>query len=256
MAYSLANGRNELRQRLPWTLRKVEREPLVGLVDGSNTIFHLAHPPAVSGSVTVYDYSGNVLTPSSIDYESGRVVLASAPTQPCTASYQHTALTDGQWDGILRQGFDLMETLLPRGYYLVDSGGETYVSSDASSVVDPVIAGSTFSALPRQTELFLNCALVVYYESRLGEAAEAALSLRESQTGGLQIDRSRQYQAVQAALERALNRLADSLVAAAEEAGLEGTLFEGQGLPGARSDFHYYVMDWWRSGLQDMGVIS
>lgn len=252
MAYTLSNAVTALRKRHPWTSLVVEREPLTGLVDGSNKVFHLANPPAQTLSVTVYDSSGVAVTPASVSVTSGLVTFTSAPTEPYTASYTHVTFPDSQMEGLCEDGFALMQSILNRPYYLYTSS----ISSSSSSVVDPVIGSTTFSALPVQIRFFLDCCDFVFLESMQREAAFNAINVREERMGGLQIDRSKQPAAFPAMLDRAWDKLMKSAAAAADEAGLSSTLFEGDVLPGAKSDYNYDILNWHRYSKQDLGIIE
>lgn len=252
-AYSLNNAVTALWRMMPWGSVSVTGEPLTGLVNGSNTTFFVARPP-VSGTVLVYDSSGSPITVSAQDADSGRVVLASAPVAPCTATYTHRMYTDTAMLGYAEEGFRYMETLLHRGYYLVNSGGVYYVSSDASVVVDPVIGSTTFSASVLQTRFLDLCAWYVFVRSQQAESAANAIQVREERMGGLLMDRSRQWPAWEALAEKAQAELEQAMHRAAEEAGLVGAVFEGGIEPGARSDYYTATLDWWRESRQARGL--
>lgn len=250
-AYTITQAIAALRKRHPWSTQSVQREYLEGLVDGANKIFHLANPPAQTSSVTVYDKNGATVAPSSIDVDSGLLIFTAAPTDAYTATYTHVGWSDTQMTGICEEGFSLMESLLSRSYYLYSGA----VSSSSSSSVDPVIGSSTFSQLPIQVKFFLDCCDYVWLEAMAREGAYHAMSVREERSGGLQIDRSKQATAYDVALQRAKDSLLDMAAIAAEEAGLSSTLIEGQGVPGATSDYRHEVMNWWDDSLQDLGMI-
>jgi hypothetical protein len=256
-AYTLADAVTDIKRRLPWATKTVLRQPLNGLIDGTNKVFYLATPPAVDSSVTIYDASGSTVSPSSVDEDDGVVIFSAAPTAPYTASYTHTALKDGDWTNLCYDGFSLMETLLSRGWYLYDDAGTVYISSDDDAATDPVISGTmTFSTSTVQKRFYIDCCYVAWVMSMWTEAANSAMSIREERVGGLQVSRERQPDAWAKILEQAEGALEESAAAAADEAGLLSTLIEGGAVAGARSDYHYYVLDWWRNGLQDRGSIA
>lgn len=255
--YSLTDAVSGLRGRHPWMTQAVIRQPLNGLVDGVNTLFYLATPPMATSSLTVYSSAGVSLAHTVLSADAGSISMTVAPTAPCTASYTHVLLSDTAMATLCTDGFALMESLLPRSWYLYDDNGSTVVSSSNAAAVDPVITGTvTFSASVVQKRFFLDACQVVLYKYFLTDAANNAISVREERVGGLQIDRQRQYLAWKAALDDAEEALTSSAEAAAEEAGLEDTLLEGSLVPGAQSDYHYKVLDWWRDGLQSRGAIS
>src|SRR5512143_2650505 len=77
--------------------RKISRDPLSGLADGTNTAFHTQDAPILSsGSVSVYNASGVGVLVSSVDYDTGEIVMPSAVTYQPTATYTYTPYTTSQ----------------------------------------------------------------------------------------------------------------------------------------------------------------
>lgn len=197
-----------------WMSQSVVKEPLIGLVNGTNKTFSVGSTPATS--ITVTDYLGNALTVTSYDGESGSVVLSSAPTNTVFATYSVAMVKPSAVNGIASASVALMESLWPRGYSLVTSGATLYLSSSTSSVVDTVIAPSQV-----QRRFLADCVFYTWVRSYYLEATMHGIAYREQRASGLQVDRSRQPGSFDAMLKMARENLQASLSAAMIEVGAE-----------------------------------
>lgn len=216
MAYTETDGINAFLARTLWLKRPVVREPLEGLVNGTNVIFSIRTPPALTGTITLIDSTGASVTPSSVSEASGSVVLSVPPTSPLYASYTHCDLSSTELTGLFVAGFEHMESLWPRGYRLASNAGLYNVSTNTSTVVDPTVDDSTFSVRPPQTAFLVGCISYVFNMMQWQEAAAHAVMTREKLAVGVQVDRTRQpegYRALLEVQERSLKNLMDQAVA-------------------------------------------
>jgi hypothetical protein len=182
---------------------------------------------------------------NSVDYNSGAILISSAPTTSLYASYTHSLLASTDAYGLFEEGFSLMESMWSRGYFLVTTGSIKVISSNASTIVDPVISTTTFSARVQQTALVADCMYYSWVQSALAEATYNAMALREQRASGLQIDRTRQPDAFKSMIEMAEKRLAVSLENAMVDAGVESDLFGGSAIAAIRSNWNA-VNSWWQ----------
>ncbi len=256
MAYSLSTAISELKRGMFWNERALTREPLEGLVDAVNKIFYLAHfPISSSGSLAIYNASGTVISSGSYSvesYETGVVSFTTAPGEQYTASYTTQALTDTELENVVKDGFDKMEAEYNRNWSLVDSGGETYVSSSSSSVVDPVTGSYTFGTSRLQVKLYLLCCDYELIKARAKYAAAYHMRYRESRTGGVQIDRTQSADQLMALLGIIQKDIQDVVTACASQAG---DYPWGAYIPGAKSDIFLDQYDWVTDSRQYRGEV-
>lgn len=245
-AFSSSDAFAAMLRRNPWMAQRVAQEPIVGLVDGANTRFNLASPPAVTASATFITSAGATVVPTALDYDSGALLLGSAPTASIYASYTHSLLSSTDAYGLFEEGFALMESTWPRSYYLVATGDVKSISSSASTVVDPVILTSTFSVRVAQTALVADCMFYTWVNSALAEATYNAMAVREQRASGLQIDRTRQPDAFKLIVEMAEKRLAASLVNAMTDAGEDDDLYPGGAIAAIKSNWNG-LNSWWQT---------
>ena len=245
-AFSSSDAFLAMLRRNPWMSQRVVQEPVVGLIDGINTRFNLASPPAVNYSALFITSSGVAVVPTALDYDSGAILLASAPITSIYASYTHSLLANTNAYGLFEEGFALMESMLSRGYFLVATGDVKAISSSASTVVDPVVSTTTFSAHVQQTALVVDCMYYAWVQSSLAEATYNAMAVREQRASGLQIDRTRQPDAFKSMIEMAEKRLSASLIAALVDAGEEDDAYEGGAIGAIRSNWNA-VNSWWQA---------
>ena len=240
-----------------WNERALTREPLEGLVDGTNKVFYLAHfPVSSSGSLAIYNASGTVISSGSYtieSYETGVVSFTTAPGEGYTASYTAQSLTDTELTNVVKNGFDKMEAEYNRNWYLVDSGSATYVSSSSSSVVDPVTGSYTFSTSRLQVKLYLLCCEYELIKARAKYAAAYHMKYRESRTGGVQIDRTQSADQLMALLKIVQKDIEDTVTVCANQSG--DTPW-GVYVPGTRSDVFLDTFDWWTDSRQDRGEVA
>jgi len=200
-----------------WMTNSIVKEPLVGLVNGRNKTFMLSVTPATS--IVVTDAADNVLTVTSSNGESGSVVLETAPVTTVFATYTNTMVKPSAINGIATSAVSLMETLYPRGYSLVSSGGVLYLSLSTTSISDNVIYPSQV-----QRRFLANCAFYIWVRSYYLESTMHAIAFREQRASGLSVDRTKQGEHYNAILKVARENVEESRGAAMTEAGDEALL--------------------------------
>lgn len=256
MAYTLEEARTALKGRLLWLSNLIVREPLEGLVDGANKVFHLPYAPAQTDSVVVYDNSGVAVatTAYTISEEGGSVVFSTAISTAYTASYTYQSLTDAKLLTMCYNGFDIMQRMYPRSLYIVSSGS-AYISSTSASVVDPDLGNVNFGDSRIQQGFLATCSEVALLNALIQRAGLEALDIREGITG-MRIDRTKRVPALMSILDEAKARAIDEADIAADEAGDTTSVFEGSITPGAKSDTWTDWFDWYADSEQDRGVIA
>lgn len=257
MAYSLEDAAEELKRSTLWNSEPVMFEPLIGPFDGSNRVFRTKGKPITS--LTLYQTGGSAQHCGSYTEfaTEGVVVFDTAPVSgsQVLASYSVVEFTDTQLQDFARDGFDRMMAEYPRSWYLVNSSGSTYISSESATVVDPVIIGDTsFSESRRQIGLLVLCSLYRMTLARQIRASAIGMSYRESLVGGVQVDN----RARGPNLDQAIDRLEKDIERAAEaaEEETEGVGAYGVYHPGARSNDYMSNFEWWEGSDQEMGSID
>jgi hypothetical protein len=239
--------------------RPVGRDPLSGIVDGSNTIFYSNYQPILSsGSVGLYT-SGSLVfvqnTDYTLDYDAGMFNFTNAPSVQPTASYVTAKFSDYQIKSILVAGFDEMEGRWHRNYSLsltTDAGVVPITEDSATAYItdssgsDPVIGSITFSQSRTQLNLYAKCVQYAYLTSLQTDSSLNGLIWREAQ--GLSVDKSK----VPQNLELALKRLDADILKALNTAQLElhGTgVWGGTITPPHTRDF--IAHRWWERASSD-----
>ena len=241
--YDLAvDGVRAFYQRRPGALKFVRREPLVGAVDGSNTIFLLSQPPALQDTLILYG-ANDPLTPlqtTLLDADGGVVQLYNAPTNAVTADYTAVPLYTKQVVYVVLAGFQLMESLWQRGLE-ISADDETFVQAgqddahlyivtrDGTAVADPVCGDLTFNTAFQQRSLLARCIEMAFLGAMASEAALSDVSIRE-RLGGVAIDPTKRTLNILAARKDAWAELCRALESAQEqfygEAGFNAELAE------------------------------
>lgn len=203
--------------------RKIARDPLSGLVNGSNKVFYTNFWPMLSsGSTPIVLYDG--ATPlgggGSADYDTGEITLNAAPANQPLATYTYTPYTGTQVIRFLINGFVEMESRWGRGYKLVDGAGNAADETSARILVadangsEPVITGNlTFSQSILQIGYMISCADYAYNVAVLGEAARTDHMVREG-IRGMTVDKTKRPPNMEVALDRLDTKLNDMLYSA------------------------------------------
>jgi hypothetical protein len=204
--------------------RKMARDPLSGLVNGSNKVFYTTLFPLLSsGSTPLIVYDGVNSVVGAADFDTGEITLNNVPTNQPLATYTFTPYTGQQVIRFLVSGLDEMESRWPRGYTLVDALGNPANETSAQLLIsdgqgqDPQITGNlTFSQSRVQPALLIACADYAYNVSVLGEAARTDHLVREG-IRGMTIDKSKRPANMEVALERLNAKVEDILFSAQRE---------------------------------------
>ena len=231
--YSLTDVTNSLLEA-PWMSRAISLQPLDGLVDGVNRIFRMPFAPLTMNPApvlyTLVAGGKSTITATSINYDTGDVLLASAPTLTPYADYTATMLRPTQLTAMARRGFAEMQTRWLRAIYLYDSNGSLVVSSSESAAVDPLTGNTTFSKSEVQKGFFVKCAELVTLRMLAEEATVNSMAYREERMGGLLVDTTKRSKDFQEYLKLASEAVKVSEDAARSECG-ETTDF-GAFIPG------------------------
>lgn len=257
MAYSTAQAVVDLKRSLFWNEYAIIREPLEGLVDSLNKVFHTPQRPLSSGAgVTVYDSAGDEVSSGSYSiesYEAGTITFNSAPAIRHYVSCTVQTLPDTMLDGVVLDGFDEMEARYNRNWYLTSSAGLTYISSNVTTVVDPVCGALVFSTSRLQIKLYLLCCEYALVKALMKYAAANYFRYREGRVAGVMVDRSRNAEQLRLALDVLDRDIADAVIGARNQAG--DSVF-GRYVAGAKSDLWLDQYDWWTGGKQWRGEVA
>ncbi len=201
--------------------QKISRDPLSGVLDGANQVFHTNYFPIVtSGSVLVYT-SGS-LTAGTVDTDTGEITLAVVPTSQPFATYTFTPYTTQQTLSFMLRGFDRMESFWFRGWSVVNGSGLPADESDSHLYIvdsagnDPTISSYYFSQSRSQIALFMACCEYDFIRARFLQAAGSDYMYRET-VRGMTVDKSKRPMALKAAVDQAKSDLDDILDAAQRE---------------------------------------
>ena len=217
MAFDLAIDGVALFGRLDGVLaqEKISRDPLSGVIDGVNRIFHTTyHPILSSGSVLVYE--GVNLVAGIVDVDTGEVSTGSAPNVQPMATYTFTPYSLTQQLTLLLSGFYKMETEWVRGWRVVDSGGNPADENSDFLYVQDTNGADPLTGVGAQTGFYMACCRWAYLMTRLTGAASTDFDWRET-VRGMAVSKSRRPQNLSAALDmaqkdidRALQRVEDA----------------------------------------------
>jgi hypothetical protein len=212
------------------TQRKIARDPLLGIVDGSNKSFYTNyHPLLTSGSAAVYVGLNQV--GGTADFETGEITLTNSPTDQPVATYTFTPYTATQILQFVISGFEEMEGRWTRGWKLVDDSGNLADESSANLFVadkngaDPDCGGILFSQSPVQWNFLMACCEYRYALSQFLEAGISDFQYREGLRGML-VDKTRRPQnlslvmaEVDKRVQRAMLNAQDAFYTAGEHLG-------------------------------------
>jgi len=201
--------------------RKISRDPLSGVADGSNVTFHTTYYPILtSGSLQVYT-SGSLAT-GIADYNTGEINLTVAPLVQPQATYTFTPFSSDQILNFLVAGFEEMETRWDRGWNLVDLSGNTANESsnalqvvDSATGTDPVCGTASFSTSRIQQAFLMGC---VEYRFRLTQFLNSANDdYNYHASGGPTVDKSRRPANMDMVIKTLDTRLARMMKMAQEQ---------------------------------------
>jgi hypothetical protein len=232
--------------------RKISRDPLSGTTDGTNTTFHTQFYPILSsGSLTVFNASGSVIATTSVDYDTGEVVLPNAPSFQPKATYTLTPYTQSQRLSFLISGFLEMQGWWVRDSWYLSSSSTVQTDADedsthiyivkkdetSGSLTDPACSGSIpFSKLPTQIGFYMACCEYAFIKRQLVETSMTSLDFREGR-GGVAVNRTQIPKNLQLALTEANQQLIRKLKAAFDQYYTGGEQFGGNVLPVHTDDY-------------------
>jgi hypothetical protein len=246
--YCLENAVSALQDENPWLLESVDFEALEGITDGSNRVFRTPHRPLdQASSITVYDQTGTEISSGSytmISWDSGRLRFTQGISEQYYADY---AVADPFYSTtklkeICRSGFREMMRRWPQPWYLVDSGGSTFISGDQSALSDPAIGGLTFSTSDPVLKVFGLCCTYELQSSRWRKASSLDVDYREGMSGGVAVTTHYRAQALKDTVDHLAEEINTGLTTLEEELSGDGY---GAFVSGAKSDSYEDVYEWW-----------
>lgn len=257
MAYCLENAVDALRSTNPWLLESVDFEALEGITDGTNRIFRTPHRPLdQSTGIDVYAQDGSSIGSarySVVSWDSGVLRFTKGVSEQHYASYAVSDIyySASRLKDICQEGFRELMGRWPQDWYLVDSGGSTYISSAEATVTDPPIGGRTFSTSDQMLGVFHSCCEYQLALSRLRRAASLDVDYREGMSGGVAVTTHYRAQALQGLVDSLGEKITEDLTSL--EDALTG---EGYGgfVSGAKSDLYEDVYEWWDDSDQAAGT--
>jgi len=198
MAYDLFSASGGIADLTRFTqlldLRRVTRDPLSGIVDGTNYIFNTTYSPCLSsGSTTVYVNYVNQ-TGYTFIYDTGEVQLATPPAYQPFANYTACSETSETIKRMLMLGLDEMETRWSRGFRL-SSSLSSYVAAtesdtsayivDPTLLIDPISGQSSFSLSRAEIGFYMKSVQYAYFSHQQYDTAMAGISYKEA--GGMSV---------------------------------------------------------------------
>ena len=196
--------------------RKIPRDPLIGVVDGTNKTFFTNYKPLLTSASTAV-IVGLTAVGGSVDYETGQVDLTAAPNDQPQATYTFTPYTATQILQFVISGFEEMEgARWQRGWKLVDAAGNTADETSPnvyvvdSSGADPNCGGIIFSLSRVQQAFLMACCEYRYMLSQLDEATLSDFQYREG-SRGMWVDKSKRPANIDLAVGRADEKVKRSL---------------------------------------------
>lgn len=193
----------------------ISRDPLSGVVDGINTVFHTNYFPILASGSLVVRVQNSVVS-GVADYDTGEVTLNTPPLFQPVANYTTTPYTGTQMLQFLMSGFDEMELRYSRGWKLVDGLGDPAIETSAQLYIsdrdgaEPVILDPlTFGLSRTQISFYQLCAEYRYYLAIYGLKAQTAYMWRET-VRGMTVDQSKMPANLKGLIETLEKRLADA----------------------------------------------
>jgi len=252
----VTNGIADFLARRPGLSRAMRRQPLAGLVDGSNKIFLCPLYPILSTGLKVYlDTTLQTLTTHyTVDTASGTITFVSAPSVQPTADYTAIQLSDQQIVYYTWAGAMLMEALWSRKYALSSSNTAYAFASPTDAhiylcqgplaagavPVDPVIGTLTFSTSQVQRGWLSRCAELAYVDSMMVESALSDINVRE-RVGGVAITTDHRSANIRQAREALWNEVVSAMYAALDEFDSTGAHYGKIATP---MHTEYYTDNW------------
>lgn len=255
--YCLENAVSALRGTNPWLLESVDFEPLEGLTDGRNRVFRTPHRPLdQSSGLTIYNQEGTSIGSGAytvVSWDSGVIRFDRGVSEPYYADYYvaDKFYSESKLKDICQEGFRNLMSRWPQDWYLVTSGGSTYISSTTPTLTDPPIGGVTFSTSHEVLHAYHLCCEYELASSRLRQATAHDVDYREGMSGGVAVYTKHRAPNLLAMLEHLDEQITEELVSVEEALSGEGY---GAFVSGAKSDAYEDVYEWWDDSDQAAGT--
>lgn len=225
----------------------ISRDPLSGILDGTNVTFHSSYFPILtSGSLGVF--VGGVLTPGTADYNTGEITLVSPPVSQPFASYTFTPYNSNQVAAFTIQGFSELESRWTRGWQLLDASGNWADENSANVYVvdgnghDPTTGATVFSRSRVQVGLLMLCCEYRFSMLHYRAAARSDFMWRES-VRGMTIDKSKRPSNINLSMDDMRDQLDRALAQAQIEYYPGGENF-GAAIVSPHTAFYMGAFEW------------
>ena len=237
----VANAAVDFFMRVPGLTRFMRRQPLSGLIDGTNKIFMLPMYPVQS---PISLYLGTTLqtltTHYTLDTTTGIVTFVTAPTVQPTADYTALQLTTQQTNYFAWAAFQLMESMTSRGYALSSSNSAYAMAVPTSTNIylcqgpiatgavptDPIVGTVNFSTSILSRSWLAICMQACYLEAMGVQASLSDINFTE-RVGGVRINTDHRARSIRDAREQMNNLLRDAMFAALDEMYSDGRHYGG-----------------------------
>lgn len=253
-----ADGITAFYQRQSGAQRFYRRAPLSGIVDGSNKIFLLPLYPVLAPIALYLGATLQTLTTQyTLDATTGTVTFVTAPTVQPVANYTSVQLSNQQIVYFAWAGFDLMEGMYSRGYYL-SSNSTTYAQAVPTSTniyictlngttpVDPAAGTLNFSTSRLQRAWFERCMEFTYLDSMSSNAALSDVNVRE-RVGGIAISTDHRTKNILSAKKSLWDSLISAIYSALDESEVTNDRYAASGIM-PHSDFYESTIQWQLDG--------
>ena len=244
--------------------KQLRREPLSGVVDGSNKVFLSPLFPLLATSIAAYENTTLKVSPAySVDADLGVFTWYAAPSVQPTIDAIAVPLTTAQVTLFAWAGFHLMEALWFRNY-LLSSSNSAYAMATYSdthiyvvqgplktgeAVIDPVCGSMTFSTSQLQRGVLSRSIELAYLDAMVHESSLSDVDFSE-RVGGARVSASRRPSNLKTARDLAYDELINAIYAAMGE---EDTTLEhfGMGTLPPHTDEYDQIWHW-----QDTGKVG
>lgn len=228
--------------------RKISRDPLSGVVDGSNKIFHTNYAPILSsGSVAVY-VGANALS-GTYDADTGEVTTGSAPAVQPVATYTFTPYTLSQRLSFLIAGFWTLESEWPRGWKVVDASGAEADENSAVLYVQDSSSNDPLTNAPYQVAAYMAACRYTYLLTLLTGAAITDYSWRET-IRGMSVDKSKRPSNLTQAVEQAYQAMKRAIQNAQDKFYTDGAHL-GAFVGSPMTEGYVYGLEWQDRAISD-----
>ncbi len=227
--------------------RKIARDPLSGVVDGSNRVFYTNYYPILS-SGSLYVYVAGVAVAGTYDADTGEITTGSAPATQPVATYTFIPHTTSQQLSFLLSGFQEMELRWPRSWVVKDASGNDADENSANLYVQDGSGGDPLTGKTAQIAFFLTCCRYSYLMAVLTGAANTDYLWRET-VRGMSVDKTKRPGNLAQAIGLADQRVKEALAVAQDAYYTDGSHYGG--FVGSPVTEEYALSMEWQTSAED-----